>query len=98
MKLASLLFNARDGVHERHVNLDCLRNQVLDLTEHGQVVLALDVLGVRGVQTSNQAAEWCDTNTLTNTKHRGIDVGSTGLERSVGVSNGCTTSCGQRCC
>lgn len=39
----------RDGVRERHVDLDGLRDQVLDLTEHGEVVLGLDVFGVRCV-------------------------------------------------
>lgn len=76
---------ARDRVHERHVHLHRLRDQVLDLTEHRQVVLALHVLGVRSVQARDEAAERGDTDTLANTEHGRVNVRRTGLERAVSV-------------
>lgn len=81
--------NLRDRVHEGDVNLHSLRDKVLNLTEHGQVVLGLDVLRVRGVQARNETAEGGDTDTLTDTEDGGVDVGGTSLERSVRVGNGC---------
>ena len=79
---------ASDGVHEGNVDLDGLRDQVLDLTEHGQVVLALDVLGVRGVQARDETAEGGDTDTLADTEHRRVDVRRTSLKSTVRVSDG----------
>ena len=59
---------ARDGVHERHVHLDRLRDEVLDLAQHGEVVLGLDVFGVRSIETCYKAAECCDTDALADAK------------------------------
>ena len=80
----------RDGVHEGNVDLDGLGNQVLDLTEHGQVVLALHVLGVRGIQARDETTERGDTDTLANTEHRGVDMRRTCLEGTVRVRDGHT--------
>lgn len=41
--------DSRDGVHEGHINFDGLSDKVLNLAQHGQVVLGLDVLRVCGV-------------------------------------------------
>lgn len=77
-----------DGVHEGNVDLDGLGDQVFNLTEHRQVVLALDVFGVRRVQARDKTTKRGDTDTLTNTKNRGIDVSSTGLKSTVRVRDG----------
>jgi hypothetical protein len=45
----------RNGVHEGYIDFDSLCDQVLDLTEHGEVVLVLDVFRVSGVQASDKA-------------------------------------------
>ena len=60
----------RDRVHERHVDLDGLGDQVFDFTEHGKVVLAFDVFGIGSIEACNEASQRRDTNTLTNAKHR----------------------------
>jgi hypothetical protein len=62
--------NIRDRVHERHVDLDSLGNQVLDFTKHGQVVLGLDVFGVGGVEARNEASQGRNSDTLTNAENR----------------------------
>jgi hypothetical protein len=79
-----------DRVHEGDVDLDGLSDQVLDFSEHGEVVLGLDVFGVGGIETGDEATERGDTDTLTNTEDGGIDVGGTSLKSSVGVGNGHT--------
>lgn len=77
-----------DGVHEGNVDLDGLRDQVLDLAEHGEVVLALHVVGVRSVQARDETAERGDTDTLADTKDGSVDVGGTGLKSTVRVRDG----------
>lgn len=59
----------RDGVHERDCDFDRFGDQVLDFTEHGEVVLGLDVFWVCGIQASNEPAERCDSHTLADTEH-----------------------------
>ena len=90
--------NVRDGVHERNVDLDGFRDQVLDFTEHGEVVLGLDVLGVRGVQARDEAAKGSDADTLTDSEDRGIDVGSTSLQGGVSVGNSCNKVVSKEIC
>ena len=75
----------RNGVHERHVDLYSLRDKILDLAEHGQVVLGLDVLGVRGVEARDQAAERGDSDALADTEHGRVDVSRAGLQGAVCV-------------
>lgn len=59
---------AGDGVHEGDVDLDGLGDQVLDFSEHGEVVLGLDVFGVGGVEAGDETTERGNTDTLTNTE------------------------------
>ena len=59
---------ARNGVHEGDVDLHSFSNQVLDFSEHGQVVLGLDVFRIGGIQASDKATQRGDTNTFTNTE------------------------------
>jgi hypothetical protein len=80
--------NLRDGVHERNIDLDCFRNQVLDFTKHGEVILGLYILRVRSVQARDETAKGRDTNTLANTKDGSINVGGASLQGGVGVGNG----------
>lgn len=60
--------NLRDRVHEGNVDLDSLRDQILDLTEHGQVILGLDILRIRGIQASDETTERGDTDTFADTE------------------------------
>lgn len=69
MEIAEIIYE-RDGVHEGDVDLDRFSNQILNLAEHGEVVLGLDIFGVRGVQAGNQATQRGDTDTLSDTKDR----------------------------
>lgn len=48
--------NVRDGVAERNRDFDRFGNQVLNFTKHWEVVLGLDVFGVGGVKTSDEAS------------------------------------------
>lgn len=57
--------HVRDGIHEGDVDLDGLGDQVLDFSEHGKVVLGLDILRVRGVEAGDEAAQGCDPDALT---------------------------------
>jgi len=63
------LVYVRDGVHEGDVNLDSLSNQVLDFSEHGQVVLGLDVFWVGGIEAGNKTTKRSDTDTFANAKN-----------------------------
>lgn len=59
-----LKIDERDRVHEGNVDFDSLGDQVLNLAEHGQVVLGLDVFRVCGVEAGNKASERCDSDTF----------------------------------
>jgi hypothetical protein len=69
-------------------NLNGLGDQVLDLSQHGQVVLGLDVLRVGDHHPRDQSTKGGDSVSLTDTQDRGIDVSSTGFESGVGVGDG----------
>lgn len=77
-----------DVVVERNVDLDGLGNEVLNVLELLQPVLALDVVAVGNHHTGHQTTKRGDTVTLTNTQDRGIDVGGTSLQSAVGIGNG----------
>ena len=57
---------ARDGVVEGRVDLDGLGDHILDLLEHVELVLALDIVGAGHDHAGEQAAERGDAVTLTN--------------------------------
>lgn len=61
--------NVRDGVHERYADLNRLGNQVLNLAKHREVVLALDIVGVRSIQAGNESTERGNANTLANSQY-----------------------------
>lgn len=77
-----------DGVVEGGVDLNSLGNQVLELLELVELVLALDVLRAGDDHASHQATERGDTVTLADTENGGVDVGGTSLKSAVGVGNG----------
>jgi hypothetical protein len=58
----------RNRVHKWYIDLDSLGYKVFNFTEHGEIVLGLDVFRIRGIQTCNQASERCDSDTLANTE------------------------------
>lgn len=59
---------ARNGIHERYVDLNSFGDKVLDFTKHGEVILGLDVLGVGSVETSNETSKGSYANTLANSE------------------------------
>ena len=69
-------------------NLNGLGDQVLNLSQHGQVVLGLDILGVSDHHPRDQSTKRGDSISLTDTQDRGIDVSGTGFESGVGVGDG----------
>jgi hypothetical protein len=77
-----------DVVVERNVDLNGLGDEVLNLLELLELVLALDVLAVGDHHAGHQTTERGDTVTLTDTENGGIDVSGTGLEGTEGVGNG----------
>jgi hypothetical protein len=62
-----------------HLDLNCLGDEVLDLTEHWEVVLGLDVVGVGDHHAGDETAERGDTVSLADTELRGVSAG-TGIE------------------
>lgn len=44
-------FDTRDRVHERNVDFNCLSNKVFNLSEHGQIILGLDIFWVGRIET-----------------------------------------------
>lgn len=79
---------AGDGVVEGGVDLDGLGDKILDLLDHLEVVLALDVLGSGDDHAGHQTTEGRNAVALTDTENGGVDVGGTGLEGAVGVGDG----------
>ena len=53
-----------------NLDLDCLGDEVLDFSECGQVVLRLDILGVRNHHSSDKAAKRGDAVPLADTELR----------------------------
>ena len=77
-----------DGVVEGSVDLNSLGDQVLELLELVELVLALDILGAGDNHASHQTTKRGDTVTLADTENGGVDVGGASLESAVGVGNG----------
>lgn len=77
-----------DVVVKGNGDFDSLGNQVFDFSEHGKVVLGLDVLGVGDHHSGNQSSQGRNSVSLTDTQDRGVNVSRTGLEGSVSVGNG----------
>ena len=50
------------------LNLDCFCHNILELSKHGQIVLALDVFWVRDHHSSNETTKWGDTVPLADTE------------------------------
>ena len=61
--------NLRDWVHKRHIHLDSFGDQVFNLSQHGEVILSLDVLWICSIQTSYEAPKRCDTYSLSDAKN-----------------------------
>jgi len=59
----------RNWVHERNIDLDGFSNEILYLSEHMQVILRLDILGVCCIKTSNETTERSYTHTFTDTEN-----------------------------
>ena len=78
---------AGDVVVEGDVDLDRLGNQVLELLELMQLVLALDVLGIGNDHAGHQSAERGDSVSFADSEDAGVDMGGAGLEGAVGVGN-----------
>jgi hypothetical protein len=62
-----------DVVVEGDLDLDGLGDQVLDLSEHAQVVLGLDGLGVGSVHSGDETTERGDTVSLSDTELDALD-------------------------
>ena len=61
--------NIRDRVHERYVDLNRLCDQVLNFTKHREVVLVLDIVGVRSIQAGDEPTERGNANTLADSQY-----------------------------
>jgi hypothetical protein len=61
--------HVRDRVHERNVDLDSFGDEVLNFSEHLQVVLGLNIFRVGGVEASDETTKGSDTNSFTNTEN-----------------------------
>lgn len=58
-----------DGIVEWGVNLDSIRNKILNFLEHLEVILALDVLWSGNNHASHQTTKSGDTIALANTQY-----------------------------
>lgn len=76
-----------DVVVEGNVDLDSFGDEVLNVLDLLQLVLALDVFGVGDHHTGHQTAKRGDTVALADTEDGGIDVSGTSLEGTVGVGD-----------
>lgn len=61
--------NARNGVHEWDIDLHGLGDQVLNFTQHLEVVLGLDVFRVGSVKAGNETSKRCNADTFSDTKY-----------------------------
>ena len=57
---------------QRNRDLDSLGDEVLDLSEHGEVVLGLDVFWVGDHHSCNQTTKGCNTVSFSDTKLYGL--------------------------
>lgn len=71
---------AGDGVVEGDVDLNSLGHQILNLLDHAELVLALDVFRARDHHAGHQGAEGADAVSLADAEHTGVDVRGTCLE------------------
>lgn len=78
---------AGDRVHEGHIDLNSFGDQVLDLTEHGKVILGLDVFRVGCVEAGDETAEGSDADALADAEDGGVDMRCSCFKCSVGVCN-----------
>jgi hypothetical protein len=77
-----------DVVVEGDVDLDSLGNQILEILELVELVLALDVLGVGDDHAGHESTERSDSVPLTDSENTGVDVSGTGLQSAVCVGDG----------
>lgn len=77
-----------DVVVEGNVNLNSLGDQILNVLELVEVVLAGHILSVGNNHACHQSSKRSNTVSLTNTQHRGIDMSGTSLQGTVGIGNG----------
>src|SRR5436190_13539660 len=76
---------AGDVVVERDINLDSLGDEVFNVLDHLQLVLALDVVPVCGNHASHEATERSDSVTFADPENRRVNVGSSGFEGTIGI-------------
>ena len=75
-------------VVEGDVALDSFADEILNLLELVELILALDILGVGDDHASHKTAERGDAVTLADAEHGGVDVGSTSFKSTVCVRDG----------
>jgi hypothetical protein len=90
-----------NGSVQRNRDLDGFGDEILDFSEHGEIVLGLDVFWVGDHHSCNQTTKGCDTVSFSDTElssvlnprglegtyNGGIDVSSTSLKSSVSIGN-----------
>lgn len=79
---------AGDAVVEGHLDLDGVRNQVLQIAQLVQLVLGGDVVWVNGEHACDEVADGCDSVALADTEDGGIDVGGTSFQCGISVGSG----------
>lgn len=76
-----------DVVVEGNVDLDSLGDQVLEILQLVELVLAQDIVTVGDDHAGHETSERSDTIALANTEDASVDMRSTGLESAVCVGN-----------
>lgn len=78
------------NVTGKHTDLHSVGDQILNLLQLLELVLALDVVTVGDNHPSHQTSERSDTVPLPNTDDGGVDVRGTSFQSAVRVGNGAT--------
>jgi hypothetical protein len=78
-------------VVEGNVDFDSLGDQVLELLQLVELVLALDVLGVGDNHAGHESTKRSNSVPLANSKNAGVDVGRAGLQSTVCIRDGASS-------
>ncbi len=76
---------SRNVVREGYLYIHNLRYIILNIPQHGQLVLLLDVLRIDRIHTGGETSQRRDPVALADSQNRSVDVGHAGFQRREGV-------------
>lgn len=84
-------------VVEGDVDFNRLRNKILQVSQLVKLVLTDHIVAIGDNHSGHEATQRGDAVPLSNTQHRGVDMGRTSLEGTVGVCNGTSSIVVEMC-